>query len=325
MTILYVTQPEAILSKSHEAFKIAIKQEDGTWSKQNIPAQTIEQIVLMGHPSITGEALTYALELGVPVHYLSFFGKYLGSALPGYSRNGQLRLCQHEIHNDVKKRLTLVQSFITGKIHNQYQVLYRRGQTDNPLKHRKQAISEQTNLDKVRGIEGLAAREYFACWSDILGKEWNFSGRNRRPPRDPVNSLLSFAYGLLKVQVTAAVHLAGLDPYIGYLHETTRGQPAMVLDLMEEFRPLIADSVVFSVISRKEIQLHDFSESLGTYLLSDVARKTFLRAFENKMISEFKHPVFDYRCNYRRAVELQARLLSRHLQENIPYKPLILR
>jgi CRISPR-associated protein Cas1 len=137
MTILYLTQPEAILSKSHEAFKVAIKQEDGTWSKQNIPAQTIEQIVLMGHPTITGEALTYALELGVPVHYLSFFGKYLGSALPGYSRNGQLRLCQHEIHNNPQKRLALVQSFIIGKIHNQYQVLYRRGQTDNPLKNRK--------------------------------------------------------------------------------------------------------------------------------------------------------------------------------------------
>jgi CRISPR-associated protein Cas1 len=99
----------------------------------------------------------------------------------------------------------------------------------------------------------------------------------------------------------------------------------MVLDLMEEFRPLIADNVVFSVISRKEIQLNDFSESLGTYLLSDAARKTFLQAFENKMISEFKHPVFNYRCNYRRAIELQARLLSRHLQENVPYKPLILR
>jgi CRISPR-associated protein Cas1 len=279
----------------------------------------------MGHPTITGEALTYALELGIPVHYLSFFGKYLGSALPSYSRNGQLRLSQFEKHNDSQKRLSLVQSFVSGKIHNQYQVLYRRGQTDNPLKQRKQAVSQQSTLDKVRGIEGLAAREYFACWPEILGKEWQFSGRNRRPPRDPVNSLMSFAYGLLRVQVTAAVHIAGLDPYIGYLHETTRGQPAMVLDLMEEFRPLIADNVVFSVISRKEIQPKDFSESLGSYLLSDSARKTFLQAFESKMMDEFKHPVFGYRCTYRRAIELQARLLSRHLQEDIPYKPLIIR
>ena len=118
---------------------------------------------------------------------------------------------------------------------------------------------------------------------------------------------------------------AGLDPYIGYLHDTTRGQPAMVLDLMGEFRPLIADSVVLSVINHRQIEPKDFQESLGAYLLSDEARKTFLQAFEQKLNSEFKHPVFGYQCNYRRSVELQARLLSRHLQEDVPYQPLILR
>lgn len=203
--------------------------------------------------------------------------------------------------------------------------MYRYGQRESPLKQRKQLVKEQTTLDQVRGIEGLAAREYFACWSEILGDNWTFTGRNRRPPTDPVNSLLSFAYGLLRVQVTAAVHIAGLDPYIGYLHETTRGQPAMVLDLMEEFRPLIADSLVFSVVSRRELKPKDFSESLGASRLSDAGRKAFLEAFERKMASEFKHPVFGYRCTYRRAVELQARLLSRHLQEGVAYKPLSIR
>jgi CRISPR-associated protein Cas1 len=129
----------------------------------------------------------------------------------------------------------------------------------------------------------------------------------------------------LRVQVTAAVHLAGLDPYIGYLHEVTRGQPAMVLDLMEEFRPLVADNLVLGVINNREIQPKDFTENLGAYRLSDAARKTFLQAFERKMTDEFKHPVFEYRCTYRRAIELQARLLSRSLQEGLPYKPLVLR
>lgn len=325
MSVLYITQPNAILSKKYEAFKVAVTQEDGSVNKQSIPAQTLEQIVLMGNPSVTGEALCYALELGLPVHYLSIFGKHLGSALPGYSRNGQLRLAQYAVHQDPDRRLALVKAIVSGKIQNQYNVLYRHGQKDNPLKQRKGLVAEQQTLDQTRGIEGLAAREYFERWSEMLPEPFTLPGRHRRPPTDPVNALLSFSYGLLRVQVTAAVHLAGLDPYIGYLHETTRGQPAIVLDLMEEMRPLIADNVVLSVLSHKEIQPGDFTESLGAYRLEDNARKTFLQAFERKLNSEFKHPIFEYRCTYRRAIELQARLLARHLQEGIPYKPLMVR
>lgn len=325
MSILYITQPNAVLSKTHEAFTVALQQEDGKWHKKAIPAQTIEQVVLMGNPQVTGDALVYALELGMPVHYLSGFGKYLGSALPGYSRNGQLRLAQYAAYYDGDRRLALVKAIVTGKIQNQYTVLYKHGQRDNPLKQRKNQVEAQTTLDQVRGTEGLAARQYFGYWQVMVGEQWTFAGRNRRPPTDPVNSLLSFAYGLLRVQVTAAVHVAGLDPYIGYLHEVIRGQPALVLDLMEEFRPLVADNVVLSVLHNREIQPQDFTESLGAYQLSDDGRKRFLQAFERKMTDEFKHPVFDYRCTYRRAIQLQARLLSRHLQENLSYKPLLLR
>ncbi|MBD2184612.1 type I-D CRISPR-associated endonuclease Cas1 [Planktothrix sp. FACHB-1355] len=325
MSVLYVTQPEAILNKNYEAFTVAIKQEDGSWKKQSIPAQTVKQVVLMGNPQVTGDALTYALELGIPVHYLSIFGKYLGSALPGYSRNGALRLAQFELYRDTERRLQLVKAIVTAKIQNQYTVLYRQKISDSPLKSHKKLVAQKKTLDEVRGVEGIAAKDYFADWSAILKEPWSFPNRNRRPPTDPVNSLLSFAYGLLRVQVTAAVHVVGLDPYIGYLHEVSRGQPSMVLDLMEEFRPLVADSLVFSVLNKREIQPNDFTESLGAYRLSDDGRKRFLQAFEQKMNSEFTHPVFDYVCTYRRAIELQARLLGRYLQEGVPYKPLVLR
>ena len=325
MSVLYVTQPDAVINKAQEAFKVALKQEDGTWKKRSLPAQTIEQIVLMGNPQITGDALTYALDLGMPVHYLTYFGRYLGSALPGYSRNGQLRLAQYQLHQNTAKRLELVKAIVTAKIHNQRSILYRHGQKDNPLKLRKSAVKEQQSIDQVRGIEGLAAKEYFSYWNNILKHGWTFPGRKRRPPSDPVNALLSFAYGLLRVQVTAATHIVGLDPYIGYLHEVHHGQPAMVLDLMEEFRPLVADSLVISIINNREIKQSEFTESLGAYRLSDEGRKTFLQAFERKMNDEFKHPVFGYRCSYRRAIELQARLLGRHLQEKVAYKPLMLR
>jgi CRISP-associated protein Cas1 len=325
MSVLYVTQPDAILNKSYEAFIVKLKQADGSWQKRTIPAQTVEQVVLMGNPQVTGDALVYALELGMPVHYLSGFGKYLGSALPAESRNGALRLAQYRRYEDQVQRLALVQAIVTAKIHNQATVLYRHNVKQHPLKQRKTSVQNQPTIDQVRGVEGLAAREYFACWSQMLKDPWTFSGRNRRPPTDPVNALLSFAYGLLRSQVNAAVHLAGLDPYIGYLHEVTRGQPAMVLDLMEEMRPLVADNVVLSVLNNREIQQQDFSESLGAYLLSDAGRKTFLQAFERKLSDEFTHPVFNYRVSYRRAIELQARLLARHLQEDVPYKPLSIR
>jgi CRISPR-associated protein Cas1 len=325
MSVLYVTQPDAVLSKAYEAFAVALKQEDGSWKKQKVPAQTVEQVVLIGNPQFTGDALIYALELGISVHYLSSHGKYLGSTLPGQSRNGQLRLAQHELYKDSERRLTLVKEIVTAKIHNQYTVLYRHGQRENSLKKCKNEVKMQATIDQVRGIEGVAAREYFSHWSKMLEPEWGFQGRNRRPPTDPVNALLSFAYGLLRIQVTAGVHLAGLDPYIGYLHEVSRGQPAMVLDLMEEFRPLVADNLVLAVINNRQIQRKDFTESLGAYYLSDAGRKTFLQAFEQKMNDEFKHPVFAYRCTYRRAIELQARLMARHLQEDVPYRPLILR
>jgi len=325
MSILYVTQPDAILSKQYEAFQVTLKQEDGSWKKQKVPAQTLEQVVLMGNPQVTGDALVYALELGLPVHYLSSFGKYLGAALPGYSRNGQLRLAQYRLYDDPVRRLALVQSIIQAKIHNQYNVLYRHGQKDNQLKERQKQVFAQDSIDKARGIEGIAAKEYFSYWPAMLNSQWKFTGRNRRPPTDPVNSLLSFAYGLLRGQVTAAAHMAGLDPYIGYLHEVHHGQPALVLDLMEEFRSIVADNLVLSVINNRQLQVDDFTESLGSYRLTDGARKTFLQAFEKKMSDEFTHPVFGYKCNYRRSIELQARLLARHLQEGVPYKPLILR
>jgi len=125
MSVLYVTQPEAVLSKTYEAFTVALKQEDGSWKKRSVPAQTVEQVVLMGNPQVTGDALVYALELGMPIHYLSGFGKYLGSALPGHSRNGPLRLAQYALYHDTQQRLELVKAIVTAKIHNQHLILFK--------------------------------------------------------------------------------------------------------------------------------------------------------------------------------------------------------
>ncbi|MFM7371041.1 MAG: CRISPR-associated endonuclease Cas1, partial [Sphaerospermopsis kisseleviana] len=152
MTTLYVIQPDAILSKDYEAFVVTLKQEDGTWKKHKVAAQTVNEIMLMGNPQVTGDAFTYVLELGMPIHYLSCFGKYLGSALPKSSRNGQLRLAQYQVYSDPVKRLDLVKTIVTAKIHNQYHVLYRHNEKDNPLKERKSLVKNQQTLDQVRGV-----------------------------------------------------------------------------------------------------------------------------------------------------------------------------
>ena len=127
----------------------------------------------MGNPQITGDALTYALDLGMPVHYLTYFGKYLGSALPGYSRNSQLRLAQFELYRDTEKRLELVKAIVAAKIHNQRSLLYRHDQKNNPLKLRKSQVEEQETLNQIRGIEGMAAREYFSYWNDIKWTQYS--------------------------------------------------------------------------------------------------------------------------------------------------------
>jgi hypothetical protein len=163
MSSLYITQPDAVLSKQYEAFKVALKQEDGTWQKQSIPAQTIEQVILMGNPQVTGDALMYALELGMPVHYLSSFGKYLGAALPGHSRNGQLRLAQYGLYQDTEQRLALVKAMITAKIHNQYAVLYRHGQKENPLKQRKGWSLSKERWISCEGLKVLQPESILLC------------------------------------------------------------------------------------------------------------------------------------------------------------------
>ncbi|MCS7032257.1 MAG: CRISPR-associated endonuclease Cas1, partial [Gloeomargarita sp. SKYG116] len=182
MSVLYITQPDAVLSKAYEGFEVALKQDNGSWQKRSIPAQTVEQIVLFGNPRLTGDALMYALELGMTVHYLSSFGKYLGSTLPACSRNGQLRLAQYQHYQDTPGRLALVKNIVMAKIHNQYIVLYRRGSRQNQFKQYKAQVQMQQAIDQVRGIEGAAARAYFAVWSQLLGDEWGFQGRYRRPP-----------------------------------------------------------------------------------------------------------------------------------------------
>jgi CRISP-associated protein Cas1 len=176
------------------------------------------------------------------------------------------------------------------------------------------------------GFEGNGSAAYFGVFGKLLRDPMIFSRRRRRPPKDPVNALLSLGYTLLLHQVSSAIQVVGFDPYAGYLHQPRYGRPALALDLMEEFRPIIADSVVLNILNHRILTEQDFQEELGVGHLKAEARKKFYAKFEERLQEELQHPHFEYHTSYRRCIELQARLLGKWLTGEIPvYLPLSVR
>jgi CRISPR-associated protein Cas1 len=176
-------------------------------------------------------------------------------------------------------------------------------------------VSQAPDLDTARGIEGAAAALYFSEFSSMIKEcswaRFSFDGRNRRPPRDPINAMLSLGYSVLSKEVAGVCYAVGLDPFLGFLHQPRYGRPALALDLMEEFRPLIADSVVISLINRREIVESDFISTTSGTFLNDRGRKVFWEAWFRRMDTEVSHPEFGYKMSYRRMIEVQARQLWR--------------
>ncbi len=177
-------------------------------------------------------------------------------------------------------------------------------------------------------MEGAGSAAYFRCFGKLLSdpKQWPFPGRVKRPPTDPVNSLLSFGYSLLTNKVASAVQLVGFDHFVGYLHSSFYGRPALALDLVEEFRPSIVDSVVVNMLNHRMLTPTDFVVELGAYRLKDEQRKVFFTKLEERLNEEIEHPIFGYKTSYRRCLELQARLLAKYVTGEIDeYPPFLLR
>jgi CRISP-associated protein Cas1 len=189
-----------------------------------------------------------------------------------------------------------------------------------------QLVPTAKTVGTLLGFEGNGSSAYFSVFAKLLRGPMNFTHRRRRPPTDPINAMLSLGYTVLLHQVSSAIQTVGFDPYIGFLHQPRYGRPALALDLMEEFRPIIADSVVLNIVNHRILTEKDFEEELGVVHLKSDARKTFYTKCEERLCEELTHPYFDYRTNYRRCMELQARLLGKYLTGEIPaYLPLSIR
>ncbi|MGH9897188.1 MAG: CRISPR-associated endonuclease Cas1, partial [bacterium] len=248
-------------------------------------------------------------------------------------KNVFLRREQFSKAEDPRFCLDVARALVVTKIRNQ-RTLLQRNHVEPPrielqqLKHYADLAASATDLEELLGIEGIAARIYFGSFPGMIKTDENddadapmtfdFAHRNRRPPRDPVNALLSFAYSLLAKDLTVICAAIGFDPFIGFLHQPRFGRPALALDLMEGFRPLIADSTVLTAINTRMVKPTDFIQVGPAVSLAPTGRKAFLQAYEQRMDALVTHPVFGYRVNYRRVLEVQARLLARVVGGELP-------
>lgn len=333
LATVYVTGHGTRVGKS--GFEVTIVQPDG--DKTTLPMKDVRHISLFGNVQISTQLIHECLEQGISVSYLTAAGRLLGMAHPINTKNVLVRQAQFRRFDDEQTRLRLAQAIVRAKILNQRTLLRRNGSgvKRDVLQELKEAADRTSitgEIGSLLGIEGWAAKlyiEHFPSMLKVAGAppgQVVMNGRNRRPPKDPVNALLSLAYSLLAREVYAAVVAVGLDPLLGFYHRIEPGRPALVLDLMEPFRPIVADSVVLRVLNTGELEWSDFYMGPESCALKDKGRKTFFLAFERRMHEMVTHPVFGYRMSYRRILELEVRLLSRFLMGEFPeYRPLVTR
>lgn len=292
----------------------------------------VSQVCIYGNVAVTPQVMRELFAREIPVCWFSFGGWFSGMSqgLPG--RNVDLRRAQYITPSD--RLLAIAARMIDGKIRNS-RTLLRRNARDVPtssidqLRDLAESAAAAEGYPSLLGIEGTAARIYFNQFTRMLKPvtgidvaAFDANGRARRPPPDPVNALLSFVYALLVKDLTITVTSVGFDPFMGVYHRPRFGRPALALDLAEEFRPLVADSTVVQLINNGEIRPSHFTQRAGGCQLDRDGRRIVISAYERRMAHEIKHPVFGYRVNYRRAMDVQARLLAAHLTGELPeYTP----
>lgn len=327
---LYVQARGAKVAKKGETLVITV--EDGI--SQTVRLVDISQLVLLGQIYVTTPTLHELMARDIPVSWHSFGGWFLGHTVGTGHKNVEIRTAQYRASFEPATCLRFAKGLVRAKIQNQRTLLRRNWKGDDSdaadpegFKQDLRRVQRAESLPELLGAEGQAAARYFERFSAMIANQdddWSgfeFTKRNRRPPADPVNALLSYAYSLLVRAWTVSLTAVGFDAYRGFYHQPRYGRPALALDMMEPFRPLLADSAVIQAINNREVKVGDFIRRGESVALTDAGRKSFISAFERRMNHEITHPVFGYRVSYRRLLELQSRLLARHLLGEIPEYP----
>lgn len=289
----------------------------------------VSALTLFGNVQITTQTIRELCERSISICYMTYGGWFVGMTGGLASKNIELRVAQHSAYSKTKSRMAIAREIVSGKIKNSITML-RRNHKSLPLEKidemewfaEKALVAKQYN--SLLGIEGMAARIYFSEFSGMIKSDsavFDFNGRNRRPPKDPINAVLSFLYAVLTRQATVTAASVGFDPYLGYLHMPKHGKPALALDLMEEFRPIIADSVCLTLVNTGELAESDVVQTDFGVALTPEGRKIVIKAYERRMDSSVMHPLLGYKASYRRILETQARLLARHILGEIHSYP----
>jgi CRISPR-associated endonuclease Cas1 len=334
LNTLYVSSQGSYLRKEGETIVVEREQE----KVLQLPLHTIGGIVCFGNVLVSPFLLGFCAESDVSVSFLSEYGRFLASVRGPVSGNVLLRRRQYRMADDEAATRAIAANVVAGKLAN-CRVVMNRSVRDHGDKIDSVAVkaasaaidrlidalpSAQT-ADAVRGLEGMAAAEYFGAFNELIVDQkegFEFRDRNRRPPLDPVNALLSFIYTLLAHDVRSAIETVGLDPAVGFLHRDRPGRPGLALDLMEEFRPVIADRLVLSLINRRQVDPKGFTRAEnGAVVMDDDTRKTVLVEYQSRKQDEVEHPYIEERIPVGLLFFVQANLMARYIRGDIDGYP----
>lgn len=332
---LYVTTPGTMLRREHETVVINVKGE----RRAAVPLHHLGSIVCLGNVLVSPALMGTCAERGIGLSFLSQHGRFLARVEGPISGNVLLRKAQYRLAEDPQATLSLARSFVAGKLVN-CRSLLRRAARDTTEQDRIDCLTAaadrltrtldalgkaNSSLEQVRGYEGEGAAVYYGAFEAMIRKgdgAFTFRSRSRRPPKDPMNALLSFLYTVLSHDASSALAAVGLDPAVGYLHEDRPGRPSLGLDLMEEFRSILADRVALALVNLGQVQAAGFQTmDTGAVLMSDEARKTLLVAYQKKKDEELTHPFTGERTTFGTALLVQARLLARTIRGDLECYP----
>lgn len=331
MATLYVTEQGARIEKEYK--RLLVTKDDEVLLR--VPLSRVSDVVLVGRSGATTPALLALLDAGIGLAFVSRSGALRGRLVPPMPKNIPLRHQQYARAQDETFCLEVARAIVGGKLRNQRTLALRlcrsrTGLDESPIERIDRAIKGAKvadDLDSLRGLEGAGAQAYFQIFRHALSEEWDFEKRVRRPPGDPVNAMLSLGYTLVGHSLMSAIEVVGLDPYDGFFHADKYGRPALALDLVEEFRSVIVDSVVLTVVNKGILDLNDFRPGpKGGVLLTQRGLRQFLAQYSARLQTEIIHPWAGRRLTYQKCFEVQARIMRKVIEgkaEN--YRPFRIR
>lgn len=323
MAVLYVKEQGSYVKKKDECIVVS----KGTDTLLQMPVANLENIAVIGNVQITSQALQMLMTKGVDVNYFSFSGRYLGHTAAEASRNIFLRLAQYELYYNVERRLEIARSIVDNKILNQINMIRKfpfsnkeyvwQADVEKMEQHRQKLPNKQTS-NEILGIEGICSNIYFGVFGKMFRCECKFQGRNRRPPKDPVNVIISLGYTFLTKEVNNALDAESFEMYLGFLHGIRYGRKSLALDIVEEFRQPVVDRLVIRLFNKRMITEFDFSEEEGKILLNEEGFKKFCKEFERWMTDK---SFSGGEMSFRSRIRVQVGQLKKSTQNNEKYIP----